>query len=71
MILVHDPISQSFKSDIFITYDNANEYEVEPYVVVFPDDEQNTVDQFVKIGRKSLNCTDQYFFHGYSVGYTH
>ena len=41
MILVHDPISQGVRSDIFITGDNADEYEVEPDVIVFSDDEQN------------------------------
>ena len=47
MILVHNPIAQSVKSDIFITHDNSEGYEIEHDVVVFPDDEQKQVDQFV------------------------
>ena len=44
MILVHDPIAQGVKSDIFITHDNSEDYEIEHDVVVFPDDEQKQVD---------------------------
>ena len=62
MILVHDFIAQGVTSDIFITRDNSEGYEIEHDVVVFPDDEQKQVDQFVELGRKSLNCTDQQYF---------
>ena len=62
MILVHDSVCQSVKSYIFIIDDNSDEYEVEPDVVVFTDDEQNEFDQFVELGRKSLNCTNQQYF---------
>ena len=58
----HDTICQGVKSDFFITNDNSDEYEVEHDVVVFPDDEQTVVDQFVELGRKSSNCTDQQYF---------
>ena len=40
MILVHDPVCQGVKSDIFITKDNSEEYQVEPVVVGFPYDEK-------------------------------
>ena len=42
MILVHDPIAQGVKSDIFITHDNSDDYEIEHDVVVFLEDEKKT-----------------------------
>ena len=43
MILVHDPVYQGVKSDIFITNNNSDDYEVEHDVMVFPNDEQKSV----------------------------
>ena len=70
MILVYDPVCQAVKLDIFIIYDSSDDYEVEHDVVVFPNDEQKEVNQFVELGRKSLNCTDQQFLYGHILGYT-
>ena len=58
MILGHDPVFKGVKSDIFITKDNSDEYQVEPDMVGFHNDEQKKVNQFVELGRNSLNCTD-------------
>ena len=58
MISFHAPVFQGVKSEIFITEDNSDDYEVEHDVVVFHDDEQKELDRFIKLGSKSLNCTD-------------